>query len=106
MEIKNVDEFEKEVLKSELPVLVDFWAPWCAPCLMVSPIVEELGNDYPEKLKVCKMNVDEVPSVAQRYNIMSIPTLAIFKDGEAVDEIIGALPKAVIEAKLKPHIQE
>ncbi|MCK4395979.1 thioredoxin [candidate division WOR-3 bacterium] len=106
MEIKNVDEFEKEVLKSELPVLVDFWAPWCGPCLMVSPIVEELGNDYPEKLKVCKMNVDEVPSVAQRYNIMSIPTLTIFKDGKVVGEIIGALPKGVIEEKIKPHIQE
>lgn len=106
MEIKNVDEFEKEVLKSELPVLVDFWAPWCGPCLMVSPIVEELGNDYPEKLKVCKMNVDEVPSVAQRYNIMSIPTLTIFKDGKVVGEIIGALPKGVIEDKIKPHIQE
>lgn len=106
MEIKNVDEFEKEVLKSELPVLVDFWAPWCGPCQMVSPIVEELGNDYPEKLKVCKMNVDEVPSVAQRYNIMSIPTLTIFKDGKVVGEIIGALPKGVIEEKIKPHIQE
>jgi len=105
MEIKNEEEFNNHVLKSTLPVLVDFWAPWCGPCQMVSPIVQELKNNYDGKLNVCQMNVDEVPTVAQKYNIMSIPTLAIFKNGEPVDEIIGALPKAVIEAKLKPHIQ-
>jgi len=106
MEIKNVDEFEKEVLKSDIPVLVDFWAAWCGPCQMVSSSVEELGKDYAGKLKVCKLNVDDIPSLAQKYNIMSIPTLTIFKDGKAVDEIIGALPKGVIEEKIKPHIQE
>ncbi len=106
MEIKSKDEFDKEVLKSDIPVLVDFWAVWCGPCQMVSSIVEELAKDYAGKLKVCKLNVDDVPSVAQTYNIMSIPTLAIFKDGKAVDEIIGALPKGVIEDKIKPHIQE
>jgi len=104
MQIKNETEFNEEVLKSELPVLVDFWAPWCAPCQMVSPIVEELAKDYEEKLKVYKMNVDEVPSVAQQYNIMSIPTLAIFKDGKVVDEIVGALPKSEIEKKIRPHL--
>ena len=104
MQIKNETEFNEEVLKSELPVLVDFWAPWCGPCQMVSPIVEELAKDYEGKLKVYKMNVDEVQSVAQRYNIMSIPTLAIFKDGKVVDEIVGALPKSEIEKKIKLHL--
>ena len=104
MQIKNETEFNEEVLKSELPVLVDFWAPWCAPCQMVTPIVEELAKDYEGKLNVYKMNVDEVPSIAQQYNIMGIPTLAIFKDGKVVDEIVGALPKSEIENKVKLHL--
>jgi len=105
MEIKSEEEFNDNVLKSTLPVLVDFWAPWCGPCQMVSPIVEELKEDYNGKLNVCKMNVDEVPTVAQKYNIMSIPTLMVFKDGAPVDQIIGALPKNILEQKIIPHIQ-
>ncbi|MCK4575307.1 thioredoxin [candidate division WOR-3 bacterium] len=104
MEIKSKDEFDNEVLKSEVPVLVDFWAPWCGPCQMVSPVIEELAEDYSGKIKVCKMNVDEVPSIAQTYNVMSIPTIALFKGGKMVEQVIGALPKSSIEEKIKPHI--
>ena len=105
MEIKITDaNFEQEVLKSDIPVLVDFWAPWCAPCLMVAPVVEELAKEYTGKLKVCKLNVDEAPNTASRYGVMSIPTLAVFKDGEVVDRIVGALPKSELETTIKQHI--
>jgi len=105
MEITLTDEnFEQEILKSKLPALVDFWAPWCGPCHMVSPIVEELANQYQGKLKVGKVNVDEAPGIASKYGIMSIPTLMVFKDGEIVEQMIGAAPKEVIEEKIKPHI--
>lgn len=101
----NDDSFEEEVLKSELPVLVDFWAPWCAPCFMVAPVVKEIAEEYEGRLKICKLNVDEGPKIASKYGIMSIPTLAIFKNGAQVDAIIGAVPKTELEEKLKPHIQ-
>ncbi len=104
MEIKSENDFNVEVLKSEIPVLIDFWAPWCGPCQMVSPVIEELAEDYSGKIKVYKMNVDEVPSVAQTYNIMSIPTIALFKNGKIVEQIIGALPKSSIEEIINPHI--
>ncbi len=100
----NDDNFETEVLNSDLPVLVDFWAPWCGPCRMVSPIIEEIGEEYEGKLKVCKLNVDEAPETAAKYGIRSIPTLCILKNGKVVDEIVGAVPKNVILEKLKPHI--
>ena len=106
MEVQlNDTNFEEEVLKSELPVLVDFWAVWCGHCSIVAPIVEEIAKEYEGRLKVCKLNVDEGPKVAGKYSVMSIPTLAIFKDGEVVDTIVGAIPKAQIEEKIKPHIQ-
>jgi len=103
--IVNDDNFETEVLNSDLPVLVDFWAPWCGPCRLVSPIVEEIGKEYEGKLKVCTVNVDEAPNAAAKYGIMSIPTLSIFKSGEVADGIVGAVPKAAILEKLKPHIE-
>ena len=96
----NADSFEKEVIKSEIPVLVDCWAPWCQPCLMVAPIVEELAGEYQGKVKFCKLNVDEAREIATRYGIMSIPTLLIFKGGEVADQIIGAVPKEIISEKL------
>ena len=105
MEISvNDKSFKEEVLKSNIPVLVDFWAPWCMPCQMVAPVVEEIAREYQGKLKVCKINVDEAPNTASSYGIMSIPTLAIFKNGETVNKILGALPKAELEATIKPHI--
>jgi len=101
-----IDEknFEKEVLGSKLPVIVDFWAVWCGPCKVLSPIVEELAKDYEGKLKVGKINVDENNALAMRYNVMSIPTLKIFKDGKVVGEMVGAAPKSAIEAEIKKHI--
>ena len=94
------DSFSNEVLNSELPVLVDFWAEWCGPCKMVSPIVEELSNEYNGKVKVTKLDVDSNPQTATNYGIRGIPTLLMFKDGSAVDQIVGAVPKAQIAERL------
>jgi thioredoxin 1 len=94
------DSFASEVLNSELPVLVDFWAEWCGPCKMVSPIVEELSNEYNGKVKVAKLDVDSNPQTATNYGIRGIPTLLMFKDGSAVDQIVGAVPKTHIAERL------
>ena len=95
----NEDNFRQEVLKSEMPVLVDFWAAWCGPCKMVGPIVEELANDYAGKAKVCKLNVDDCGRIAQSYGVMSIPTLILFKGGQEANRIVGFRPKVEL-AKL------
>ncbi len=91
----NKDNYETEVLKSDKPVLVDFWASWCGPCRMVSPIIDEIANEHPE-IKVCKINVDEQPELAQSFEVMSIPTLFVIKDGKVVNQATGALPKQQI----------
>ena len=96
----TVDSFEDEVLKSPIPVLVDFWATWCGPCRMIAPIVEELAKEHAGKLKVCKLDIDNNQKVALEYGIRSIPSIFIFKDGELVDNIIGAVPKAQIQPSL------
>ena len=93
--------FENDVLKSDVPVLVDFWAVWCAPCRMIAPIVEELAEEKAGTLKVAKVDVDNNPETAMKYGIRSIPTLLIFKDGQVVDQMIGAVAKAMIESKLE-----
>ena len=89
------DTFEKEVLQSEQPVLLDFWASWCGPCRMVGPVLDEIAEERPD-IKVCKVNVDEEAQLANQYNIMSIPTLMVFKNGEKTNQALGALPKARI----------
>ena len=97
--------FQQEVLEAGIPVIVDFWAEWCMPCKIVEPVVDEIEHDYKGKLKVCRSNVDEAGQTASRYQVMSIPTLAIFKNGKLVDRVIGALPKDVIVEKINPHIE-
>jgi thioredoxin 1 len=89
--------FDAEVMKSDVPVLVDFWAPWCGPCRAIAPAVEEISSSYQGKLKVGKLNVDESPQTTMKFGIRSIPTLIVFKGGMAVEQIIGAVPKGEIE---------
>jgi len=105
MEVVATDQnFKEEVLEAKMPVLVDFWADWCMPCRMIAPTVEEIAREYEGKLKVCKLNVDESPSTAARYGIMSIPTLIIFKEGRELERIVGVVPRSVIDEKLKLYI--
>lgn len=97
----NDSTFESEVLKSESPVLVDFWAPWCGPCRILAPVVEEIANSYTGRIKVGKINVDDNQETTMQYGIRSIPTLILFKNGKALDQIIGAVPKSEIEKMVK-----
>ena len=94
------NNFEAEVTNSALPVLVDFWASWCGPCKMLSPVVDELAKQYEGKVKVGKINVDEQPRLAMNYSVQSIPTLLLFKDGQPVNKSVGVVPKAAIEQML------
>jgi thioredoxin 1 len=100
IEITDSD-FESEVLKSNVPVVVDFWAPWCGPCLMITPITEKLASEYQEKVKFCKLNVDENPNSARKYQVMSIPLLLFFNDGSVIDKSLGAVPEKIIRAKVE-----
>ena len=93
-------DFDSQVIKSEAPVLVDFWAEWCGPCKMVAPVLEELAEEYSEQIKFTKVDVDTNPQVSVNFGIRSIPTLLIFKEGKPVDQLVGAVPKAVIKKSL------
>jgi thioredoxin 1 len=106
MEVKlTSNNFDKEVVKSNIPVLVDFWAPWCGPCQMIAPFIEEIAKEYHGKIKICKLNVDEASDIATSFTVMSIPTLLLFKDGKIMSKKVGTLTKRELEKFIQQYIQ-
>jgi thioredoxin 1 len=100
----NDQNFEAEILQSDIPALIDFWAPWCGPCKMIAPLVEELAQQYAGKIKVAKLNVDVAPETATRYGVRGIPTVILFKDGQDKEKIVGAAPKARLEQMINKYL--
>ncbi len=100
----NSSNFKEEVLNSDIPVLVDFYADWCGPCRMIAPAIEELASEYAGKVKICKLNVDDAQEIAMQYGVMSIPTIIVFKNGQNVEQTLGAVPKGQLADMLDKHI--
>jgi thioredoxin 1 len=96
--------FDAEVLKSDIPVLTDFWAEWCGPCKMIAPILEQIAEEYDGQLKIAKIDVDESNQMAMQYGVQSIPTLILFKNGQAVERLVGAMPKERLLSRIQPHL--
>jgi len=103
--VVNDGDFEQTVLQAETPVLVDFWAPWCRPCLMVAPVLEELAEEYSGRITIAKLNVDQNPATASQYHVMSIPTMIIFKEGKPISNIIGFKPKEQLKQDLDAALE-
>jgi thioredoxin 1 len=102
----TAENFEEQVLHSDKPVLVDFWTEWCGPCRMIAPVLEEIAQEYGDRLTVAKLNAEEHPGIAQRYGVLGFPTLNLYRDGEVVRQIVGARPKRLLLAELNGHLGE
>lgn len=101
----NDQDFEEVVLKTEIPILVEFWAPWCPPCRAIAPIIEEMANEYSDRVRFAKLNVDENLQTTAKYNVLSIPTLIIFDNGKEIDRIIGGVPKPIVQDRLNASLR-